>query len=122
MSIRARHGDRVEALADFALVLDGCRRHGNTVHAVTVLPNLVDLLCRLGDHHPAVVLLAALSGPEVRAGYGAEARRLENSMTAARRAVGTRRFERWWAEGAGLGLDGALAMASGLAMDGASSD
>lgn len=43
-------------------------------------------------------------------------------MTAARRAVGTRRFERWWAEGSGPGLDGALAMASGLAMDGASSD
>jgi tetratricopeptide (TPR) repeat protein len=112
VSLRARHGDGRDALADFASVLEDCRRHGNASHAATVLRNLVELLCRLEDVHHAVVVLGALSGPDVKASFGEEARRLESSMAQVRERVGAATFDRWWAEAADAGVDGALAVAT----------
>ncbi|MFZ4518462.1 MAG: ATP-binding protein [Microthrixaceae bacterium] len=112
VALRARHGDGRDALADVAPVLEDCRRHGNSVHAVTVLRNLVELLHRLGDHHHAVVLLGALSGPDVRTSFGEEARRLESSTAELRAGAGAATFERWWSEAAHVGVDGALGIAA----------
>ncbi len=72
LATRSQRGDTAEALAAFGPVLAHYRRVRSLTHAVTALRNLICLLVRDGQDEPAMVLLGALSRPEVKATYGAE--------------------------------------------------
>jgi len=113
LSLRARTGDPVAALASFGPVLAGYRRSGDVSHSVTALRNLVDLLVRIGDDEVAMSLLAALSSEAVKSSFGEEAHRLELARRTVVGRAGAALVERWTARAAGRGPAWALDLAIG---------
>ncbi|MEL6983197.1 MAG: hypothetical protein AAFO29_12300, partial [Actinomycetota bacterium] len=83
LATRSQQGDTEEALAAFGPVLAHYRRVWSLTHGVTALRNLIGLLVRAERDEPAMVLLGALSNPEVKSTYGAES----ELVTDARRTV-----------------------------------
>ncbi len=108
----ARAGQRAQALDAYADCLHGYLRHGNLVHALTALREIVEPLGDSGDTMTAVQLAAATFGDARRVSYGAQAERLPAVVERLRNSVGDDRFEQWWASGATLGLYDAVRLAA----------
>jgi predicted ATPase len=113
LALQARVGDPNDALADFEPVLREYRRTGSASHCITALRNLISLLVRIGDDEIAMRLLAALSGPEVKATYGDESDRLADARHTCSVRHGDAVVERWSNEAAGQGHRWALEAAIG---------
>ena len=110
----ARRGARADAYAVYADCLRGYLRHGNLVHSVTTLRNLVSLLHADGDQRGAAVLGIATSNDGVRPPYGAESEALGDVLAEIESAVWPDRFADWADEARGLDLDGAVRRALAL--------
>jgi predicted ATPase/DNA-binding winged helix-turn-helix (wHTH) protein len=108
----SRAGARDAALDTYAECLRGYLRHGNLVHALTALREVVEPLHDSGDTRTAVELAAATFGDAGRVSYGAQAERLPTVIERLRDSVDDDSFERWWAVGATLGLYEAVRLAA----------
>ena len=100
----SRAGSHRQALDAFAECLHDYARHGNYVHAVTSLRNMIEVLVAVGDDHGAAVIGAATSSDLMRKSYGPEAERLADVHDAVQCRVGPTRFAEWVLEGDGLGV------------------
>ena len=98
----SRSGAHRQALDAFAECLHASARHGNYVHAVTSLRNMIEVLVAVGDDHGAAVIGAATSSDILRKSYGPEAERLAEVMDSVERRVGPTQFAAWVLEGSGL--------------------
>ena len=107
-----RAGERDRALDTYADCLRGYLRHGNLVHALTALREVVEPLGASGDTMTAVQLAAATVGDTRRVSYGAQAERLPVVIERLRMSVDDRSFERWWATGTDWGLYDAVRVAA----------
>ena len=107
----SRAGERDKALDTYADCLRGYLRHGNLVHALTALREVIEPMHDSGDAMTAVQLAAATVGDARRVSYGAQAERLPVVIGQLRRSVDADRFEQWWATGAALGLYDAVRLA-----------
>ncbi len=110
----ARVGQLQEALDAYAACLHEYLRHGNFVHSVTTLRNLVEVLVALGDDHGAAVLAAATSSEQLRPSYGPEMLRLSTVVAGIEQRVGASRFGEWTDEGLLLDLPRVVQMAADL--------
>ncbi|MDO8363224.1 MAG: winged helix-turn-helix domain-containing protein [Actinomycetota bacterium] len=109
----SRAGERDKALDAYAECLRGYLRHGNLVHALTALRDVVEPLHDSGDTMTAVQLAAATFGDTRRVSYGAQAERLPAVIERLRRSVDDDdSFEQWWATGATLGMYDAVRLAA----------
>jgi predicted ATPase len=108
----SRAGERDRALDTYANCLHGYLRHGNLVHALTAIREVVEPLSASGDTMTAVQLAAATFGDTRRVSYGAQAERLPAVIERLRLSVDDDTFETWWAQGATLGLYDAVRLAS----------
>jgi predicted ATPase/DNA-binding winged helix-turn-helix (wHTH) protein len=108
----SRAGQRDKALDMYADCLHGYLRHGNLVHALTALREVVEPLGDTGDTRTAIQLAAATFGDTRRVSYGAQAERLPGVVEFLRRSVDDDTFETWWANGASLGLYDAVQLAA----------
>jgi predicted ATPase/DNA-binding winged helix-turn-helix (wHTH) protein len=108
----SRAGERDKALDTYADCLHGYLRHGNLVHALTALREIVEPLSDSGDTMNAVQLAAATVGEARRVSYGAQAERLPTVIERLRNSVDVDRFDQWWATGASLGLYDAVRLAA----------
>ncbi len=108
----SRAGERDRALDTYADCLRGYLRHGNLVHALTALREVVEPMADSGDTMTAVQLAAATFGDARRVSYGAQAERLPIVIERLRRSVDEDSFETWWAKGASLGLHDAVQLAA----------
>lgn len=110
----ARAGDLREALDEYAMCLHEYARHGNYVHAVTTLRNLIEVLVAVGDDHGGSVLAAATSGDHLRPSHGVETARLSTVLAGVEQRVGAAHFSVWTVEGQLLDLAHAVQAATGL--------
>jgi tetratricopeptide (TPR) repeat protein len=108
----ARAGERDKALDAYADCLHGYLRHGNLVHALTAVREVVEPLADSGETVAAVQLAAATFGDGHRVSYGPQAERLPAVVERLRRSVGDDSFEAWWSTGAALGLYEAVRLAA----------
>ena len=108
----SRAGSHRQALDAFAECLHAYARHGNYVHAVTALRNMIEVLAAVGDNHGAAVIGAATSNDLLRKSYGPEAERLADVLVSVERRVGPTQFSEWVLEGSGLGVTMAVQFAS----------
>ncbi len=100
----SRAGDHHRALAVFADCLRSSARHGNYVHAVTLLRNMIEVFVAVGDDHGAVVIAAATSSELLRKSYGPEADRIGDVLQSVEGRVGSARYADWVSEGSELGV------------------
>ncbi len=107
----ARVGEVREALEVSADCLRGYLRHGNFVHAVTAIRNLVEILVAVGDDRAAAVLGAVGVRSDLRPSYGPESARLQEVLAGLTLRVGAEQHGRWAAEAGGLEVDQAVALA-----------
>ncbi len=117
MSLAAEHaraGQLQQAVDVYSTCLHEYVRHGNFVHAVTTLRNLVEVLVALGDDRAAALLAAATSSEQLRPSYGPEVERLSSVVADIEQRVGASRFSEWTNEGRLLGLPQAVQMAADL--------
>ncbi len=110
----ARAGEFRKALDAYAVCLHEYARHGNFVHAVTTLRNLVEMLVAVGDDHGAAVLAAATSGDHLRPTYSVDAVRLSNMVAGIEQRAGMSHLVAWTAEGRLLDLPQAVQIAADL--------
>ena len=108
----ARSEDVFGSLAVWAMCLDGYLRHGNVVHAVTGLRNLVEVLVRANDDRAAAMVGAVVTRPDLRPSFGQESDRLRTVLDDLARRVGASRFDEWTTAVDGLELDQAVVMAA----------
>ena len=108
----SRAGERDKALDAYADCLHGYLRHGNLVHALTALREVVEPLSDSGDNMTAIQLAAATLGDTRRVSYGAQAERLPAIVERLRLSVDDDTFATWWAKGAALGLYDAVRLAA----------
>jgi hypothetical protein len=80
-------------------------RHGNLVHAWTMVRNLVSLLHADGDQRSAVVLATATSRHAVRPPHGDEPAEPHTMLAEIESATWPDRFRSWVDEGEALDLD-----------------
>jgi tetratricopeptide (TPR) repeat protein len=112
----ARAGSHRSSLEMYAACLEGFRRHGNFVHAVTTLRNLACLLASVGDDASATVIGVAASSPALRPTYGAESEQLTHALE----TISDRRgdeVEGWAATGRELDLAAAVGRARAAVAD-----
>ncbi len=117
MSLAAEHaraGQLHQSLDAYSACLHEYVRHGNFVHAVTTLRNLVEMLVTLGDDRAAALLAAATSSQQLRPSYGPEVVRLSRVVAGIEQRVGASRFGAWTDEGRLLDLPQAVQMAADL--------
>ena len=117
MSLAAEHarsGQLHQSLDAYSACLHEYVRHGNFVHAVTTLRNLVEVMVALGDDRAAALLAAATSNEHLRPSYGPEVVRLSTVVAGIEQRVGASRFGEWTDEGRLLGLPEAVEMAADL--------
>jgi len=107
----ARSGEQRQAIAVFADCLRDYNRHGNFVHAVTCLRNLVLVLVAEGEDRGAAILGAAATNPQLRPSYGPEWAQLAPLLSAVEARAGTTLFAEWSAHGHRLDVDQALNIA-----------
>ena len=108
----SRTGLRDVALETYADCLHGYLRHGNLVHALTALREIVEPLSASGDIMTAVQLAAATIGDAPRVSYGIQAERLPEVIEDLRNSIDADTFATWWASGAALGLFDAVQLAA----------
>jgi predicted ATPase/DNA-binding winged helix-turn-helix (wHTH) protein len=114
VSLAAEHtrsGRFADALDAYHDCLVDYARHGNFVHAVTTLRNLVAVLVAVGDDIGAAVIAAASSREGLRPSYGVEALRLQNAMALIEQRLGEERFAVATAEGRSLDVVEAVQVA-----------
>jgi len=111
-SAYTRAGMHRQALEAFGECLYASGRHGNYVHAVTSLRNLVEVLAVVGDDHGASIIGAAMSSDLVRKSYGPEADRLADVLDLVERRAGPAQFAEWVLEGSALGVAATVQFAS----------
>ncbi len=104
----SRSGEHLQAIEVFADCLRDYSRHGNFVHAVTSLRNLVAVLVAVGEDRGATILGAAATNPQLRPSYGPEWAQLAAVLLALEARVGTTLFAQWSAHGRRLDVDQAL--------------
>jgi hypothetical protein len=110
----ARAGNVSNAFDEYAICLQEYARHGNFVHAVTTLRNLIEVLIAVGDGHGATLLAAATSGDHLRPSYGVETTRLSTLLAAVEQRVGATNFATWTGEGLALDVPQAVQVAVDL--------
>ncbi len=108
----SRAGERDKALDTYADCLHGYLRHGNLVHALTAVREVIEPLKESGDTMTAIQLAAATSGDTRRVSFGPQAERLPAVIEHLRGSVDVESFEKWWAAGAALGLYDAVRLAA----------
>jgi predicted ATPase len=108
----SRAGERDKALDAYSRCLHGYLRHGNLVHALTALREVVEPLSDSGDTMTAVQLAAATFGDARRVSYGPQAERLPSVIERIRRSTDSDTFATWWTTGAALGLYDAVRLAA----------
>ena len=113
-SEHARVGQLHKALEAYSACLHDYVRHGNYVHAVTTVRNLVELLAALGDDRGAVMLAVATSSTQLRPSYGPEMLRLSTVIDGIEQRVEAIRFGEWSAQGQQLDLPRAVQVAADL--------
>jgi predicted ATPase len=99
LATRSQRGDTDEALAAFGPVLARYRRVWSLTHGVTALRNLIGLLVRADRDEPAMVLLGALSNPEVKSTYGAESELLDGARLTVEQRNPTSAVSAWIEQG-----------------------
>ena len=104
----ARAGRVAEALDAYRECLLDSLRHGNMVHSVTTVRNLVELLAAAGAPRGAVELLGAVGRPELRRNYGAEAERQRTVAADLEQLLGSAEYDDCLATGAHLVIDAAM--------------
>ena len=104
----ARAGDFAAALDASADALRDYLRHGNSIHAVTAMRNLVGMFEALGDDRGATLLGGAMSRRDLRASFGAEADQISEVLERVERRVGVGCFTDWFEQGRALAVDAAL--------------
>ena len=107
-----RAGDLPASFAAFDQCFQLIRRHGNTVHALPAVRNVVALLDRTGDTAEALLLAAAVTDGALRASYGTEADALADLIATADLSGPVADDLR--ARGRALGLEGAVRLATTL--------
>ena len=110
----ARAGDMSDAFDEYAICLQEYARHGNYVHAVTTLRNLIEILVAVGDDHGATILAGATSGDHLRPSYGVETTRLSMLLAAVEQRVGAANFAIWTGDGLALDVPQAVQVAVDL--------
>jgi hypothetical protein len=104
----ARTGDIMTALAAFRPLLIEYRRMRSDSHGITAIRNLIDTLVRAGRYEPAMELLGAVSGLQVKSTYGIESNHLDVARTIAVNEAGATSVEKWIGRGAARDLSWAL--------------
>lgn len=100
LSALARADDLDDAIATMQRVLDRHRRRPRTIHAVTLLRNVVGLLARAERDRAAMEVLGALEVDDVKPlAYGAEYDLLAHARDVAESRHGVQAVERWVAAG-----------------------
>ena len=107
----SRAGAQRPAIDVFADCLRDYSRHGNFVHAVTTLRNLVVVLVAVGEDRGAAILGAAATNPRLRPSYGPEWAQLAAQLSALEARVGPTLFAEWSAQGRRFDVDQALNIA-----------
>ena len=113
-TVHARTGAVEAAYEVYSACLRGYLRHGNVVHAVTTVRNLVGLLHADGDHHGAVVLGVATTNDELRPTYGSESDHLDAVLGDVASTAPPDRYASWVAEGGRLDLDEVVLRAASI--------
>jgi tetratricopeptide (TPR) repeat protein len=108
----ARAGSTGASLEHYRSCLDLLRRHGNAVHAVTTLRNLVALLATLGADADATTIATAVTAPGLRPTFGPESEELAEVLDRIRRRSGPARFDEWAAAGRDVGVAEAILLAA----------
>lgn len=112
VSCATRIGEPIEALADYAELLDYFERTGSVTQEWTVVRSLIETLTNLDQLHDAAMLLGALEASTTAAPLiGRDAKRIRQLRAVLRRRLGTPKFEEATARGAALGDEQALAAA-----------
>ena len=104
----ARAGFQQHALEVYAACLDGHRRHGNLVHAVTTLRNLAGWLATIGEYRDAAIIGAAVSRPGLRQTDGRDADDQASTDESIGQQVGASLADEWAATGRELDLVAAI--------------
>ncbi len=104
----ARAGRVAVALDTYRECLHDSLRHGNMVHSVTTLRNLVELLAAAGAPRGAAELLGAVGRPELRRNYGTEAERQRRVVADLEHRLGPAAYEDCVATGRQLVIDAAV--------------
>jgi predicted ATPase/DNA-binding SARP family transcriptional activator len=119
MTTAARMDEAGHAVTSFAGLLDQWNGSGAWTQLWLTMRALIDALSRDGRHREAAVLLGAhatsRSAPAV---FGADARRLDAAVAAARRDLGDK-FDAVWSEGVALDDQRAITLAIDLTRPGA---
>lgn len=100
LAVTTRVGDTARSFAAFVPLLVRYRRARSDTHAITTLRNLIEVMARADMHEPAMILLGALSRPDVKATYGIESERLVEAQLRATDAAGAATVEGWMELGA----------------------
>ena len=95
----AKLGAHEIALDVFADCLRGHHRHGNLVHAVTTLHNMLESMAAGGDDEGAAVVAGAVSSNPLRKGLGYESPRVAQVLHGVERRSGATRFAEWTERG-----------------------
>ena len=111
MTTAARMDEAGRAVTSFAGLLDQWNGSGAWTQLWLTMRALIEALSRDGRHHEAAVLLGAhatsRSAPDL---FGADARRLDAAVAAARRHLGAG-FDAVWSEGVALDDERAITLA-----------
>lgn len=92
-SLRARHGEPLDALPVFADLVGHWRRSGSWQQQWTTLRNLAELLVQVGAEDAAVAMTSSVCAHQAdSAVFGAESARLDEAMATARHRLGEDRF------------------------------
>jgi hypothetical protein len=114
MTTAARLDEAGHAVTSFAGLLDQWNGSGAWTQLWLTMRALIEALSRDGRHREAAVLLAAhATSHSAPAVFGADARRLEAAVAAARRKLGDE-FDVAWAEGVELDDQRAITLAIDL--------
>ena len=90
----ARAGEFRAALDAYSQCLREYSRHGNYVHAVTTLRNLIEALVAVGDDEGAAILAGATADDRLRPSYGEETERLGDVVSGVEGRLGAQRAGR----------------------------
>ncbi len=104
----ARAGEFRAALDAYSQCLREYSRHGNYVHAVTTLRNLIEALVAVGDDEGAAILAGATADDRLRPSYGEETERLGDVVSGVEGRLGAQRAAVSMGEGRALDVPAAV--------------
>lgn len=103
-----RSGEFRAALDTYSQCLREYSRHGNYVHAVTALRNLIETLVAIGDDEGAAILAGATADDRLRPSYGPESERLGDVAAGVEARLGAQRAADRVSEGRELDVPAAV--------------